>query len=123
MRKTRQLVTYALLFVLSTLLLKALLPSTGLNDCNEFAHIHRFTLSKLSTNTSSVPVISTSGESHDDDDNCHAAQSLFSASLLPVQVFVWENPIPKVNFKYVLKLESRFKSPDLETPRRPPRDA
>lgn len=103
-------------------MLKALLPSTGLNDCNEFAHIHRFSISKLSMNASGIPVLSSSGESHDDDD-CHAAQSLFNASLVPVQIFVWENPIPKVNFKCISKLENRFKSPDLDTPRRPPRYA
>lgn len=123
MNQTKRLVTDALLFVLSSLLLKAFLPPLGFNDCKEFAHIHRFELSKIFTKASSVAVLSSHGGDKNDDENCHGSQSIFNASVEPVRIFVWTNPIPKIVFKFVLRTENRFESPDLDPPRQPPRYA
>ncbi len=123
MYKAKRLVTFALLFVLSTLLLKALLPATGHNNCNEFAHVHWYKFNKISN--SALDTIATNSYHTDGDDyeNCHAAQFIFNTILKPVRIFLWTNTIPKITFEFLARLESHFKSPDLDPPRRPPRHA
>jgi hypothetical protein len=100
-----------LLFVF--LLVKNLTPysETTSENCGEFAHIHRF----LWSTAPSSQAEASSGQ------DCHSAQSIFTASALPVEFHLQPFNLPRISFAWVFSLQTDFPSPDISPLRRPPR--
>ncbi len=117
MRPGQSFVSFILLFVFSTLLLKTAFVSGAPTDCHEFAHIHEFKIEKIFQKFSDK--ISVRAQTADDE--CHGAQAIFGAALMFVRPVIVVNAMRTFSFEYSLKNETQLPSPDLQTLRRPPR--
>jgi hypothetical protein len=120
-RKKTRMISLILIMLLGLTVLKNLLPGmldTQAHDCNEFGHIHISFLQKIS-HRSELTTQQKSAAST--DQTCHAGQSIFSYSLLPVMIYEIKNGFSRIEFKTVLIQENYFDSPFLDVPRQPPK--
>lgn len=99
-----------MLFVFSMLIAKnAFVSATDIQDCNEFAHIHKFHFEN-----------STKASISNDSDSCHAGNILSGPFTLTQPQFISEILITdKVSFQKFKNLI--YLSPFLDLPKQPPK--
>lgn len=108
-----------MLFIFGVLSFKTLLaPGIGLNNCDEFGHIHLYELESFKK-INTIHKVTESGEAKD----CHEGKSFVGNFVFPARTFVISRPVYKTVFALVLSLDNNFKSPPIEPLRKPPRSA
>ncbi len=125
MRKKTRIISICLIFIFGVLVLKNLAPlsfDSGVDNCNEFGHIH-FHIDYLKVSSLKKSVLKSSHRpgSHDQDENCHEGKSIFSYSLFPHRIYVITNPLIRISFQKVWVLQNPSPNPDLEPRRKPPK--
>jgi hypothetical protein len=127
MRTSKRSTAYGLLMLLVLLALKSLLPysASTAENCDEFAHIHRYKIHLSAQNTSAHESLNADDENRDHrsdaDKECHAAQSVFTYSTLPQELILNPYVVPRTSFALIFEITHRFASPYLDPLRRPPR--
>jgi hypothetical protein len=111
--KIKRLTTICLLLIFGFTLAKDIIFSKtqGIENCEEFGHIHKYKLTKHSVTVGFHKI-------SDDDDECHGAKSIFSSVAILTQAHQFPsiiNPAVKIfqkqKFFKNLYLEPRLKPP------------
>lgn len=125
MKRIRRSISFLLLFVFALLVFKNLnLPNESLSqeDCQEFGHIHNYSLKKIAQNSGSQSnTVSKLSPSTKNDLECREGKAVFGYSLKPASVVILEPQRFELNFAMVFTIKNNFKDLTLEPQKRPPR--